>query len=217
MSASDSKAGWIIEGLQRFFGLFSLLSPVKIDEDMPELDMRLWRFSPDDYEIELEKQGHGQTEEVFCKVRIWLPVDGGEYQPLDHEQWLPPAENANRIPLPPDTIPVEILESHRPIPRARKIRGLPWVAILSRRKNSISRAGVFHGRVAYSDKAIPLHLCLRFFWDLVTAHFLAISLRFLFSVTIILFLVFLVVSLGFRGWVGGLLQEFWKGWQQFSS
>ncbi len=215
MSVSDANAGSLPRVVQTLRDLFGALCPIRIDHDMPDLDVSLWRYSPKHCEIALKPYGDSAFKERYCRVRIWIRVDGGRSYPLDHEQWMSAAQPPECSDLPADKIPDELLQSGNPPPGSSEIRDIPWMAVVSRNKMIVSGIGVFHGRVAYSDAPVAIDSQLCFFWTHCRRALPATLAWLTVLMVVCLTPVVLLVSAPFRGAVAEHLHGVWEVWSEF--
>ena len=211
MAASNPEPSSIFKPLLSLLSFLTSLLPIRIDDDMPDLDVSVWRFSQDCFEVELKPYGGNEVGEVYCRVCARIPIESGVSY-LDLEEWMSFAQPPERIAVPNDKVPAKLLESGRPTPGSGELQNTGWVVLMSRRKAAVSPTGIFRGRIVSSS--LPIWSCsrLRFLWTHCKRTALATLVWVLTWIAIGLSLVFLIFSPGFQEWVAEHLQKLREVW-----
>jgi hypothetical protein len=176
---SDGDTSCALKGLNSILALLRSLSPGRPDEDMPDLEVSLWRFSDDDYEIAVGSRGECTPTQVYCRVRIWVRLDRGRREPLDHERWLRTSKNAVCTRFSPQRLAIALRTSAIPIPGPAALPDPRWMGLVSPRSNVVAGLGTFRGRLCSSSPRPDVYSRLRFVWTHCRGALLLTTLWFL--------------------------------------
>jgi len=198
---------------------FAFLFPIRIDNELPDLTVKLWRFSPESFQIQLAPHGGGDLREVYCRVRLFVPVTSDEFVHIDHSQWVSTTSDANRTIIPHDSIPSTLLNSTEPLPGPAAVADIGWIAIISRRDTVVNRLGSFYGRVVrYAPQPVSprSRVYLSFLWHYCWPSAIALVLWSFFCFAVLVGVGLVIWNPEVRHMVGSQLHHILEAWSDLS-
>lgn len=213
---SDGGTGCFVKPVEGLLRALRSTFPMRIDDDLPDLDVTVWRYSFDRYAVRLMPRGGTARQEVYCLVRIWIPRDADASPHLDLERWVSRDARRSTQVVPRQSLPASFLEPETPEPSSTELEDVAWIALLSRRKAMVSPTGAFYGRIVSREARVRLRSCIAFLWT----HCWRVALSMLAWLAAVLvaagFSLLVVINTDFQHWLVGHLQPFFAVWKDLS-
>ena len=148
----------LLDDIWRFF-LDRL--PVHPETSLPEIEVRLYRYSKLDFRVHLIPVIHAQdrlTSVLHYRFVVLVRTRRFLQQPI-HLRGVMHMDSPTEISIPEEYIPRILSESDLPVPGAKSVKESTWAGLIATKPFSI----VFRGRGLWSDPPSPLLSRFRFF------------------------------------------------------